>query len=130
MKVTKKQLKQIIREEYSRILKESYHDDSHSSPRGIPRRIGSLYNTDFRGDDSELESEVRSAYKQGRTTEEGRQTQGVVDDLWALKNEPENFSKIPTKEMFLADQDRYSPAVPKRHVEWLWNYYMILGREL
>lgn len=130
MKITKSQLKRIIREEYSKIITEAYTNESPDSPRGLPRRIGSLYNTDFRGDGTEIESEVRAAYKQGRSTEQGSQTQGIVDDLWYLKNEPEMFSKIPTKEMFIVDNAKNSPSVPKEHIEWLWNYYMVLGREL
>ena len=134
-KITKRQLKKIIREEYSKILNEAYNenvfDDDLVSPlKGSRSTSKSPYNTDNRGHQWPLESDVRTAYRQGRSTEEGEQTHGIVDELWALKNEPETFVKIPTKEMFLADHAKYSPSVPKKHVEWLWNYYMVLGREL
>ena len=45
-----------------------------------------------------------------------------------MKNEPENFSM--EKDEFIQSHERYSPDVPKEHIEFLWNYYMVLGREL
>ena len=82
--------------------------------RQVNTRDGSAYK--YKGYQHTLEDDVRTAYRQGRSTEEGTQTHGIVDELWALKNEPETFNKIPTREMFLADHAKYSPAVPEMHV--------------
>ena len=134
MIITRKQLRKIIREAYN----EYIFDDDMVPPlkgsRGGEKRDtrgGHAYlNTLNRGYQFPLESDIRTVYRQGRETEQGMQTHGIVDELWQIKNEPETFNIIPTKEEFVEMHAKYSPSVPKMHVEWLWNYYIVLGREL
>ena len=119
MKISKKQLRTIIREMVS---------GQRISPRKLSGRE-SINNTDRRGRDADLESEVRSAYKSGRSTPQGRQTQGIVDELFMMKNEPESFMEME-KDEFIKAHKEYSPNVPQEHVSWLYDWYIVLGREL
>ena len=127
MKITRRQLRNIIREAYNEFL---FDEPDLATLKGSRRVDNSPYNKDNRGHRWPLESDIRTAYRQGRSTEEGEQTHGIVDELWTIKNEPETFNVVPTKEEFVADHAKYSPAVPKQHVEWLWDYYIVLEREL
>ena len=130
MKITKRQLRRIIKEAMSSSYAGRYRDvSSHGGPAGRGTPVSVPQHKKGRGGfNTDLESEVRSAYRSGRSTPQGIQIQGIVDELYMMRDEPENFSM--EKDKFIQSHERYSPDVPREQVEFLWNYYMTLGKSL
>ena len=120
MKITKRQLRRIIRES----IKESVFDTKQIG--GISNQAGIGRYADHRS----IRDMVIQAWNDGRSTAEGTQVHGLVSELWSIVNEPEEFGWQPTKEQWVAEHAKYSPAIPQMASEWLWDFYVVQGKEL
>ena len=153
MKITKRQLRRIIREAtmpssyagryrssvsshgggYRSSQERTVFDDLDKEfgnkmyPGASPQRNSSLELPDAK----RAEIEVKKAYRQGRSSVVGKEIRNAIDDLYYITDEPEMFGdNPPTKDEWINMTLQNSEEVNKDHLEFLWQHYVVSGKEL